>query len=60
MVEDVEDWGGDVVLFEDARGREQHPSDVERDVAKQGPIAVIRKFCEHMGLVKSKNNQGPP
>ena len=33
MAEDVEDRGGDVVLFEDARGREQHPCDVERDVA---------------------------
>lgn len=40
--EDVKDRGGDVVLFEDARGREQHPCDVERDVALADDGHVLR------------------
>ena len=42
MTEDIEDRGGDVVLFEDARGREQHPSDVERDVSLADDGHVLR------------------
>jgi hypothetical protein len=42
MTEDIEDRGGDVVLFEDARGREQHPIDVERDVALADDGHMVR------------------
>ena len=40
--QDVEDWHGDVVLFEDAWGCKQHPCDVERDVALADDRHVLR------------------
>ena len=42
MTEDIEDRGGDVVLSEDTRRREQHPIDVERDVALADDGHMVR------------------
>ena len=41
-VKDVENRGRDIVLFEDARGREKHPCDVERDVSLADDGHVLR------------------